>query len=62
VVITVLVNLVKFLVSCDWCFLIRKVKKKCFKKKMYEDMLDVSNDLKDITGQSERGEKNQLNI
>jgi hypothetical protein len=59
VVITVLVNLVKFLVSCDWCFLIRKVKKKCFKKKMYEDnnkRLDVSNDLNDITGQSERGE------
>jgi hypothetical protein len=35
VVFTVLVNLVKFLIVCDWCFLIRKIKKKCSKLKKY---------------------------
>jgi hypothetical protein len=37
VVSTVLVNLVKFLLVCDWCFLIRKIKKKCYKIKKYEN-------------------------
>jgi hypothetical protein len=32
VVFTVLVNFVKFLIVCDWCFPIRKIKNKCFKK------------------------------
>jgi hypothetical protein len=32
---TVLVNLVKFLLVCDWCFLIRKIKKKFYKHKKY---------------------------
>jgi hypothetical protein len=35
VVITVLVNLVKFLLVCDWCFIIRKIKKKCLKHKKH---------------------------
>ena len=35
VVFTVVVNLVKFLLVCDWCYLIRKIKKKCMKHKKY---------------------------
>jgi hypothetical protein len=35
VVFTVLVNLVKFLIVCDWCFLVRKIKKKFSKHKKY---------------------------
>ena len=32
---TVLINLVKFLIVCDWCFLIRKIKKKFSRQKKY---------------------------
>ena len=35
VVFTVLVNLVKFLIVCDWCFIIRKIKNKCSKHKKH---------------------------
>jgi hypothetical protein len=28
VVFTVLINLLKFLLVCDWCYIIRKIKKK----------------------------------
>jgi hypothetical protein len=35
VVFTVLVNLVKFLIVFDWCFIIRKIKKICSKLKKY---------------------------
>ena len=35
VVFTVLVNLVKFLIICDWCLLVRKIKKKCSKHKKH---------------------------
>jgi phosphoglycerol transferase MdoB-like AlkP superfamily enzyme len=65
VVFTVLVNLVKFLLVCDWCFLINKIKMKFNKIKKYEDnnkIIDESNDLNEITGLSEKDEKNQLNI
>jgi hypothetical protein len=65
VVFTVLVNLVKFLLVCDWCFLINKIKMKFNKLKKYEDtskIIDESNDLNEITGLSEKEEKNQLNI
>ena len=37
VVFTVLVNLVKFFIVCDWCFLCRKIKKKCNKNKTSDD-------------------------
>jgi hypothetical protein len=56
VVFTVLVNLVKFLLVCDWCFLIRKIKMKFSKNKKYADnskQIDESNDLNEITGLSE---------
>jgi large-conductance mechanosensitive channel len=35
VAFTVLVNLVKFLIVCDWLFLIRKLRKKFFKHKKH---------------------------
>jgi hypothetical protein len=35
VVFTVLVNLIKFLIACDWCYLVRKFKKKCLKHKKH---------------------------
>jgi Na+/phosphate symporter len=35
VVFTVLFNLVKFLIFFDWCYLIRKFKKKCIKHKKH---------------------------
>jgi predicted membrane protein len=35
VAITVLVNLVKFLIVCDWLYLIRKIRKKFFKHKKH---------------------------
>ena len=35
VVFTVLVNLVKFLIACDWCYFVRKFKKKCLKHKKH---------------------------
>jgi predicted membrane protein len=35
VAFTVLVNLVKFLIVCDWLYLIRKIRKKFFKHKKY---------------------------
>jgi hypothetical protein len=40
VVSTVLVNLVKFLLVCDWCFLPRWFKKKCSKLKKYAASLE----------------------
>jgi hypothetical protein len=40
VVFTVLVNLVKFLIVCDWCYLFRKIKKKCSKLKKYSADLE----------------------
>lgn len=43
VVFTVLVNLVKFLIVCDWCYLIRKIKKKCLKAKKYVMKKEQSN-------------------
>jgi hypothetical protein len=57
VVITVLVNLVKFLIVFDWCKPIRKIKKKCNKYKKYEDTNktdDKSIDLNNITDLSEK--------
>jgi hypothetical protein len=35
VVFTTLVNLIKFLIACDWCYLVRKFKKKCIKHKKH---------------------------
>jgi hypothetical protein len=35
VVLTVLVNLVKFLIKCDWLYLIRKIRKEFFKHKKH---------------------------
>jgi Mn2+/Fe2+ NRAMP family transporter len=35
VVFTVVANLVKFLLVCDWCFTCRKIKKKCVKQKKH---------------------------
>lgn len=43
VVFTVLVNLVKFLIVCDWCYFIRKIKKKCLKAKKYVMKKEQSN-------------------
>jgi hypothetical protein len=36
VVFTVIVNLVKFLLVCDWCLFIRKIKKKFYKNNKSE--------------------------
>ena len=35
VIFTVVANLVKFLIVLDWCFICRKIKKKCVKLKKY---------------------------
>jgi hypothetical protein len=43
VVFTVLVNLVKFLIVCDWFFLLRKIKKKCLKHSKYAVNNDDNN-------------------
>jgi hypothetical protein len=43
VVFTVLVNLVKFLIVCDWCKITRKFKKKCLKAKKYVMKMEDSN-------------------
>jgi hypothetical protein len=60
VVCTVLVNLLKFLLVCDWCFIIRKIKKKFFKHKKYDmenedykKSLEELNDKSDKAGQTE---------
>jgi hypothetical protein len=45
VVFTVVINLVKFLLVCDWCYLCRKIKKKFCKKKV----LEVKNEGKNKT-------------
>jgi hypothetical protein len=66
VVSAVVVNLVKFLLVCDWCFISRKIKKKCLKHKKYEKENEDNkksheelNDLTNIGGQSEKGKKNK---
>ena len=41
VAFTVLVNLVKFLIVCDWLYLIRKIRKKFFKHKFLHPHLLV---------------------
>jgi predicted membrane protein len=43
VVFTVLVNLVKFLIVCEWCYIIRKIKEKCLKAKKYAMKKEKSN-------------------
>ena len=64
VVFTVLVNFLKFLIVCDWTFLIRKINKRCLKHKKYEmknqdtkKNLDKFDYLTNIADQSEQGDK-----
>lgn len=39
---TVLVNLAKYLIVCDWLYLIRKIRKKFFKNKKYAAQIENS--------------------
>jgi hypothetical protein len=64
VVFTVVVNLVKFLLVCDWCYLIRKIKKKCLKLKKYEmGKQDTNKNFDEETsiagGNLDKGKKNK---
>ena len=68
VVFTVVVNLVKFLIVYDWCYLNRKIKKKFCKKKKLEvknedttnNNFDEFNDFNGKSGKSGKIKKNKL--
>ena len=60
VVSTVLVNLVKFLLVCDWCFLARWIRKKCFKHKKHAVDLEETRLNIDESIPIEQAEKGQL--
>jgi hypothetical protein len=60
VILTVIVNLVKFLLVCDWCYPIRKINEKCCKNKWYESE-DKFDDLNGLNGDTaEKYAKNKI--